>query len=107
MLNTSSAARPANRPPRPAETARCRGWTERQLALADPALVVTLGLSATRWFLGPVALGAVRGQVHEARGRSVLPTYHPSAALRHGPRGEPRRLLGEDLALALELAGQP
>ena len=103
VLNTLKCRPPANRPPRPAESAHCRGWTERQLALVDPALVVTLGLSATRWFLGPVALGAVRGQVHEAAGRRVLPTYHPSAALRFGPQGEPRRLLREDLALAVEL----
>jgi len=103
VLNTLKCRPPANRPPRPAETARCRGWTERQLELAAPALVVTLGLSASRWFLGPVTLGAVRGRVHQARGQAVLPTYHPSAALRHGPRGEPRRLLREDLALAVRL----
>lgn len=65
--------------------------------------MVTLGLSATRWFLGPTSLGAVRGQVHEVAGRRVLPTYHPSAALRWGPAGEPRRLLREDLALAVRL----
>ena len=66
-------------------------------------MVLTLGLSATRWFLGPVALGAVRGRLHEVSGARVLPTYHPSAALRHGPAGEPRRLLAEDLALAVRL----
>ena len=104
VLNTLKCRPPANRPPRPAESAHCRGWTERQLALVDPSLVVTLGLSATRWFLGPVALGAVRGRVHEVAGRRVLPTYHPSAALRFGPEGDPRRLLREDLALAVELS---
>ena len=36
-----------------------------------------------------------------AGGLRVLATYHPSAALRHGPQGEPRRLLREDLALAV------
>ena len=103
VLNTLKCRPPANRPPRPAESAHCRGWTERQLALVDPELVVTLGLSATRWFLGPVALGDVRGRVHEVGGRRVLPTYHPSAALRSGPQGEPRRLLRDDLALAVRL----
>ncbi|MCW2621002.1 MAG: phage polymerase-related protein [Frankiales bacterium] len=103
VLNTLKCRPPDNRPPRPAETARCRGWTERQLALAGPAVVVTLGLSATRWFLGPVTLGAVRGRVHDAAGYRVVPTYHPSAALRFGPQGEPRRLLREDLAFALSL----
>ena len=103
VLNTLKCRPPGNRPPKPAESARCRGWTERQLALLAPDVVVTLGLSATRWFLGPVALGAVRGRVHEVAGARVLPTYHPSAALRHGPAGDPRRLLAEDLALAVRL----
>ena len=103
VLNTLKCRPPGNRPPQPDESAHCRGWTERQLALAAPDLVVALGLSATRWFLGPVALGAVRGTVHEAGGLRVLPTYHPSAAIRSGPAGEPRRLLREDLALAVRL----
>ena len=103
VLNTLKCRPPGNRPPLPEESAHCRGWTERQLALVAPDLVVALGLSATRWFLGPVALGAVRGRVHEAGGRRVLPTYHPSAAIRSGPAGEPRRLLREDLALAARL----
>lgn len=104
VLNTLKCRPPGNRAPSRTETAHCRDWTERWLELADPAVVITLGLSATRWFLGPVTLSAVRGQVHVAGGRRVLPTYHPSAALRHGPRGEPRRLLAEDLALGLRLA---
>jgi DNA polymerase len=104
VLNTLKCRPPGNRPPRPAESARCRGWTARQLELLDPAVVVALGLSATRWFLGPTPLAAVRGRVHDVDGLAVLPTYHPSAALRFGPKGEPRRLLREDLALALRLA---
>jgi DNA polymerase len=103
VLNTLKCRPPGNRPPRPAESARCRGWTARQLELAAPRVVVALGLSATRWFLGPTSLAAVRGRVHDVDGRQVLPTYHPSAAIRFGPRGEPRRLLAEDLALALRL----
>lgn len=104
VLNTLKCRPPGNRPPRPVESQHCRGWTERQLALAAPAVVVALGLSATRWFLGPTPLAPVRGRVHEVAGRQVLPTYHPSAAIRSGPQGEPRRLLLEDLALALRLA---
>ncbi len=103
VLNTLKCRPPQNRAPKPVESTRCRGWTGRQLDLLRPELVVTLGLSATRWFLGPVTLGAVRGRLHTVAGRAVLPTYHPSAAIRYGPRGEPRRLLREDLALAVRL----
>ena len=43
------------------------------------------------------------GRVHDVDGRQVLPTYHPAAALRGGPNGEPMRLLREDLSLAVGL----
>ena len=107
VLNTIKCWPPGNRVPTRTESATCRPWTERQLQVVAPELVVTLGLSATRWFLGPVVLGAVRGRVHDVAGRAVLPTYHPSAAIRSGPRGEPRRLLREDLALAVRLTQPP
>ena len=102
VLNTVKCRPPGNRPPTRAESATCRGWTSRQLELAAPAVVVALGLSAARWFLGPGTLSSLRGRLHDVDGLRVLPTYHPSAALRHGPQGDPRRLLREDLALAVE-----
>jgi len=103
VLNTAKCRPPGNRPPTTTESRRCRGWTDRQLDLLAPAVVVPLGLSATRWFLGPTTLAAVRGRVHQVGDRTVLPTYHPSAALRWGPGGEPERLLREDLAHAVQL----
>ena len=107
VLNTVKCRPPANRPPTRAESATCRGWTSRQLELSAPAVVVALGLSAARWFLGPGTLSSLRGRLHAVAvpgvgDLRVLPTYHPSAALRHGPQGEPRRLLRDDLALAVE-----
>ena len=108
VLNTLKCRPPGNRVPTRVETTNCRPWTEAQVALLDPWLVLALGLSATRWWLAegqgePVTLGSVRGQVQDVGGRRVLPTYHPSAALRGGPAGEPMRLLREDLALAVRL----
>ena len=105
VINTVKCRPPGNRLPTRVETASCRSWTSAQLALIEPALVVTLGLSAATWFLGRTTLGAVRGRVHEADGLRVLPTYHPAAALRGGPQGEPMRLLREDLATAVRLVG--
>ena len=88
VLNVLQCRPPGNRAPKPAEVARCRGWLDRKLELVGPELVVALGLTAAGWFLGRgVRLGAVRGSVHEVGGRRVLPTYHPSAAIRYGPAG--------------------
>ena len=101
VANVLKCRPPNNRTPRAAEVTRCRDWLEQQLELATPELIVALGSTATAWFFGRGArLTELRGQVHDVAGRSVIPTYHPSAALRFGPRGEPRRLLGEDLQLA-------
>lgn len=103
VLNTVKCRPPANRVPTRRETANCRPWMTLQLEDVNPSLVVTLGLSAARWFLGSTTLTAVRGKVHEVDGRRVLPTYHPAAALRGGPMGAPLRLLREDLRLAVGL----
>jgi uracil-DNA glycosylase family 4 len=104
VLNVLQCRPPGNRMPAGAEVARCRGWLDRKLALIGPELVVALGLTAAGWFLGRgVRLGAVRGVVHEVDGRRVLPTYHPSAAIRYGPAGEPLAGLRADLALAARL----
>jgi uracil-DNA glycosylase family 4 len=103
VINTVKCRPPGNRLPTRSETANCRPWTARQLAELSPELVLTLGLSAATWFLGRTTLRAVRGRVHAVEGRRVLPTYHPAAALRGGPRGEAMTRLREDLALAVRL----
>lgn len=104
VLNVLKCRPPANRPPKPTETATCRPWLERQLEFVAPAVTVALGLSATRWFLGRTpTLSGVRGRVHDVLGQAVIPTYHPSAALRFGPHGAPLAALRTDLALAAEL----
>jgi DNA polymerase len=104
VLNVLKCRPPANRKPRRPEVASCRSWLQAQLALVDPALVLTLGGSAAEWFFGASArIGALRGQPHEVGGYRVLVTYHPSAALRFGPKGEPALALAHDLAFAARL----
>lgn len=99
VLNVVKCRPPGNRTPRAPEVARCSGWLRRQLELLDPPVVVALGLSSAKWFLGPrTVLAAVRGRAHAVDGRSVWATYHPSAAIRFGPNGAPRAGLAADLA---------
>jgi uracil-DNA glycosylase family 4 len=98
VLNIVKCRPPGNRTPQAAEVARCSGWLRRQLELLDARVVVALGLSAAKWFLGPrTVLGEVRGRPHEVDGRAVWATYHPSAAIRFGPNGAPRAGLLADL----------
>jgi DNA polymerase len=103
VANVLKCRPPANRKPRRAEVARCRPWLERQLDLVDPVVVVALGGTAAEWFFGPGArIAVLREQGRLAplshQGRRLLVTYHPSAAIRFGPRGAPVAALREDLA---------
>ncbi len=106
VLNVVKCRPPGNRTPRAAEVARCSGWLNRQLELLDAPVVVALGLSAAKWFLGPrTVLAAARGRAHDVGGRAVWATYHPSAAIRFGPNGAPRAgLLADLVAVAGSLA---
>jgi uracil-DNA glycosylase family 4 len=106
VLNVIKCRPPANRTPTRVEALRCTGWLDRQIELIDPAYVMTLGRTALTWALGAkLTLTDVRGTVHDWRGRRLVASYHPSAAIRFGPRGMPRAALVEDLALlARELA---
>jgi uracil-DNA glycosylase family 4 len=98
VLNVVKCRPPGNRTPKAPEVARCSGWLRRQLELLDPPVVVALGLSAAKWFLGPrTVLAQVRARPHEIDGRAVWATYHPSAAIRFGPNGAPRAGLLADL----------
>lgn len=95
----------ANRKPRRAEVASCRPWLARQIELAAPRVIVTLGGTAAEWFFGTgPTLGSLRGQALTHDGTPVVVTYHPSAAIRFGPRGAPLAALREDLAAAAALA---
>jgi uracil-DNA glycosylase len=98
VVNVVKCRPPGNRTPKALEVARCSGWLRRQLQLLDAPVVVALGLSSAKWFLGPrTVLAQVRGRPHDVDGRAVWATYHPSAAIRFGPGGAPRAGLLADL----------
>jgi DNA polymerase len=103
VLNVLKCRPPSNRTPSRAEAARCTGWLDRQIELLDAPLVLTLGRTALTWALGAATtLVAARGVLHDWRGRRLVVSYHPSAAIRFGPNGEPRKALEADLQLVAE-----
>jgi uracil-DNA glycosylase len=98
VLNVLKCRPPSNRTPSQLEALRCTGWLDRQVELLSPPLVLTLGRTALTWALGAkVTIDSVRGRVHDWRGHRLVVSYHPSAALRFGPRGAPRIALETDL----------
>jgi DNA polymerase len=103
VLNVLKCRPPSNRTPSRAEAARCTGWLDRQIELLDPPLVLTLGRTSLTWALGAkTTLAMARGVVHDWRGRRLVASYHPSAAIRFGPNGEPRKALEADLRFVAE-----
>ena len=104
VCNVVKCRPPANRPPRRGEMSTCRPWLDRQVELVDPAVLVTLGATALAWALGPTArLADLHGRVRPLGGRRLVPTYHPAAAIRFGPRGAPLAALRADLRVAAGL----
>ncbi|WP_034511761.1 uracil-DNA glycosylase [Blastococcus sp. URHD0036] len=106
VVNIVKCRPPGNRTPKAPEVARCSGWLRRQVELLDPPVVVALGLSSAKWFLGPrtVLARAREGGPVAWEGRSLFVTYHPSAAIRFGPNGAPRAALAADLRLVAQAA---
>jgi DNA polymerase len=66
------------------EIEACHYWLERELASVGPHVLVALGATALKAILEDrdARLQAVVGKVLEHGGRLVVPTYHPSFALR-------------------------
>jgi DNA polymerase len=70
----------------------------------DPEVVVALGAVAVRSVFGrPLAVGGLRGQVHELDGRLVVVTVHPASIVRIRD-AEERRAGLDGLAADLETA---
>ncbi|HWH35982.1 MAG TPA: uracil-DNA glycosylase [Acidimicrobiales bacterium] len=83
ITNTVKCRPPGNRDPKPDEMATCRPWLDAQLGQLDPRVVVTLGNVASRALLERTeGITRLRGRAYPWQGRTLIPTYHPSAALR-------------------------
>ena len=92
---------PNNRDPLPDEIEACSGYLMEQVAAVDPRVIVTLGNFATRVILGrQVGISRIRGTRETWSGRTVVPMFHPAAALRSGGERSPtHQALVNDFAL--------
>ncbi len=88
IVNVVKCRPPGNRDPLPDEIEACRPYLEAQLAHMQPKVIVTLGNFATRFILEqPIGITRARGRRYHRRGSTVVPTFHPAAALRGGRFG--------------------
>jgi DNA polymerase len=108
IANVLKCRPPENRDPTPAEKATCTPWLDRQVELIDPRVIIPLGRHAAMHVLGlepgmgSVSMGSMRQRVHDVRGRSVVPTFHPSYLLRSP--GE-KKACWQDIRLAMQILG--
>lgn len=106
IVNVIKCRPPGNRDPQQDEIDACRPYLEAQLAHMKPTVIVTLGNFATRFILErPIGITRARGQKYQVRGATVIPTFHPAAALRGGSFGGISTMdaLRQDMALVKQV----
>jgi DNA polymerase len=111
IANVLKCRPPNNRDPLPGEIAACKPWLDGQTKAIRPKVVVTLGrFSMNRYFPGE-SIGRIHGQPRRVGDVTVVPMYHPAAALHQGSL---RKTIQEDflklpaiLETALPTASKP
>jgi DNA polymerase len=75
---------PENRLPRKIEIDTCLPYLEEQIKLINPKIIVLLGLTAVKSYLGlKEQMKELRGKTIEKEGKKIMVTYHPAAILRN------------------------
>jgi DNA polymerase len=88
ITNIVKCRPPDNRDPQPDEVAACAPYLRRQLAVLDPAVIVTLGRHSMARFMPGARISQAHGTARPvdpetgARDALVFAMYHPAAALR-------------------------
>jgi DNA polymerase len=95
ITNVVRCRPPGNRDPLPDELQACDTYTQRQISVLDPKLIVTLGRYSMARFIGQGSMRDLHGRTREWNGITCLAMYHPAAILRT-PTLEMRRLYEDD-----------
>src|SRR5579864_5163000 len=95
ITNVVRCRPPGNRDPLPDELQACDTYTQRQIAVLQPKLIVTLGRYSMARFVGQGSMRDLHGRTREWNGITCLAMYHPAAILRT-PTVEMRRLYEDD-----------
>ena len=82
IANVVKCRPPGNRDPKPEEITTCRPYLDRQLAVINPRIIVTLGRHAMERELPGMKISQVHGKVFRRKnGIIYVPLYHPAVAL--------------------------
>lgn len=103
IANVLKCRPPGNRDPKEDEIDSCKGYLREQIRMIHPDVVVTLGNFATKLLL-PTEMGITRmrgRRIDWWLGATLIPTFHPAAALRGRP--QVREEMAEDFALVAKV----
>lgn len=95
--NINRCRPPKNRAPEQDESAVCKPFLFREIAVVQPKVIVVLGATAAQNLLETkTPIGKLRGQFHDHLGVKVMPTFHPAYLLRDPHK---KREVWEDIKL--------
>jgi DNA polymerase len=81
--NVNRCRPPGNRPPTPEEASMCKPFLLREIAVAQPEVIVVLGNTAMKNLLDTrEGITKLRGRFQDYKGIKVMPTFHPAYLLR-------------------------
>ena len=81
ITNVVKCRPPNNRDPQPDEIEACRKWLDRQIELIKPEVIVTLGRHSMNRFIPGASITRIHGDPRVIDGLTVVPMFHPAAAL--------------------------
>jgi DNA polymerase len=108
ITNIVKCRPPNNRVPHRDEVEICSPYLVEQIKNIRPKVIVTLGKSATDFFV-PDSMGgmtAIRGRFYEWRGVPVMPTFHPSYLIRNEGNKELKRMVWDDMRMVMARLGK-
>jgi len=106
IANVLKCRPPGNRNPSPAEVTTCLPILLEQMNIIDPLVVVAMGRHALQALTGDSGgrgITSMRGTWVEARGRRIMPTFHPAYLLRNEKE---KRRVWEDMKQVLKALGK-
>src|SRR5579884_3779444 len=81
ITNVVKCRPPQNRDPMKDEIDACDKWLKQQIELINPPVIVTLGRISMGKFFGNESISRIHGQPRKVGNRTVVPMFHPAAAL--------------------------
>jgi uracil-DNA glycosylase family 4 len=104
IANVVKCRPPNNRDPEPDEKAACAPYLERQIALINPRVIVTLGRHSMAGFFPGERISQIHGTASVVDGRLCVAMYHPAAGLHQASLADIIRADFRKLPIYLEQA---